>query len=454
MAEPRDLKRRTLLTALGLGLGAHLAASSSPKLALAGGTPRLPRLFILYIPHGLPWEHFDPVGPNGELDFGASGIGGFSPLAAYRDQVSVLRGGAMANNANNHEAIRAALTGFAEGGTGDSIDYVIAKLLGVTPHVLGAVPYSQADGFSETSYLAKHGGVWVRALESPAAAADQLFKGVGAATASAAPAVDEMAFERQALELSEAQVTRLEGGVSGLASEKSKLNAQLQALQNVEASDEPFAPTCTTRPELPAVAALAGKNPLDEAEFGHVFDAQLQAAGAAMVCGAARVITLQTMFAKAQQRFDFLDGPGIAAEHHLGLSHAIDQREGYARAQQWLLGRLADKLLSQLAQPDPLDPAHSVLENSLIYVLSEISDGSAHNSDARQVTVGEVSLYTCLPQLLIGGGAGYLKPGGRVVQLTQNRPHTDVLATIAAAMGAGLSEIGGQPATEIEELKA
>jgi hypothetical protein len=34
------------------------------------------------------------------------------------------------------------------------------------------------------------------------------------------------------------------------------------------------------------------------------------------------------------------------------------------------------------------------------------------------------------------------------------RPHTDVLATIAAAMGARVSDLGGQAISEIEELKA
>jgi hypothetical protein len=450
MSRRSDITRRTALAALGLGLGAPLAFRSS-GVAHAQSTARLPRLFILYIPHGVPWEHFDPTGANGTLDFTANGVGGMSPLQPYYDQVTVLRGVSMANDAKDHEAIRAALTGFPEGGTVDSIDYTIAKLLGVTPYVLGAAPYTPADGFTENSYLAKHGGVWVRALESPAMAADQIF---GAVAGTAAPTVDESMFEQRAIALAEAQVARLAGAVTSLPSEQSKLAAHLQALQNLASSSAVPMSACAARPALPAVDALAGVDPLDETQFGHVFDAHLEVAANAMVCGAARVVTLQTMYARSDLRFDFLDGPGIPADHHLGLSHVIDPRVPYAQAQQWLLSRLATKMLSVLSQPDPLDPAHSVLDNSIIYVLSEISDGCMHNSDAETLMVGDVSLYSYLPQVIIGGGAGYFKPGGRLIQLQDERPHTDVLATIASAMGARMGQIGGEATTEIAELKA
>ena len=53
--------------------------------------------------------------------------------------------------------------------------------------------------------------------------------------------------------------------------------------------------------------------------------------------------------------------------------------------------------------------------------------------------------------MLLGGGGGYLKTG-QVVDVTHM--HTDVLATIAAAMGAPVTTIGGQAVSAIPELKA
>jgi hypothetical protein len=156
---------------------------------------------------------------------------------------------------------------------------------------------------------------------------------------------------------------------------------------------------------------------------------------------------------------NFPGGPGIAAEHHIGLSHAGLPREPYARAQAWFFQKLADTLLAVLNQPDPADPAHTALENSLVYVTTEVSDGGNHNSDAGPTWIFGQERYTYLPQILIGGAGGYLKPGGRIVQVadpkvTSTRMHTDLLATIAAAMGVPLSSVGGKPASIIQELKA
>jgi hypothetical protein len=57
-----------------------------------------------------------------------------------------------------------------------------------------------------------------------------------------------------------------------------------------------------------------------------------------------------------------------------------------------------------------------------------------------------------LPQLLIGGGGGAFKTGGNVIEVQEDRQHTDVLATIAAAMGANLPTIGDGPAQVIAEV--
>jgi hypothetical protein len=108
-------------------------------------------------------------------------------------------------------------------------------------------------------------------------------------------------------------------------------------------------------------------------------------------------------------------------------------------------------MLAVLNLPDPLDPTRTVLDNSLIYVTSEVGDGQDHSSGVHPVASGA---YLYLPQLLIGGAGGYLKAGGGIVQVTDNRPHTDVLATVAEAMGAPLTDIGGQAVSVIQELKA
>jgi len=450
MSSLHRLRRRTFLTALGLGIAAPVAMKLA-RLAGAAPGPRPTRLFIMFIPHGFPLEHFDPTTGNGDFNLSAKGIGGLSPLAPYQQHVTMVRGIGMADMANNHVAIRAALTGFQEGGSADSIDYVIGQALGVTAHAFGAIPYKKTEGFSVDSHLIKHGGAWVRAMESPVDAAAELFAGFnGTGTGMV---VDEAPFLADGVALTEKQVDRMRKRVTGLTTEDNKLAIHLQALQGL-AGDNTGVKGCTSKPSLPAVDATAGIDPLDETQFAKLLGGHLEASANAMVCGTARVITLQCLWVNSNILMNFPGGPGIPTEHHIGLSHAGIPRQPYAQAQQWFFQQLADKMLSVLNQPDPADPAHTVLDNSLIYVTTEVSDGGNHNSDAGPTWVFGQEMYTYLPQILIGGAGGYLKPGGRIVQVTDKRPHTDVLATIANAMGAPVTSIGGKPANLIEELKA
>lgn len=448
-ARVRDLKlrRRVFLEALGVGIAAPLAARLS-RLAYAQG-PRPVRLFMMFVPHGFPLEHFDPVGAGGGLELAAKGIGGWSPFEPYKASTTLVRGIGMANGATNHMAIRAALTGFPDGGQVDSIDYVIGQKLGLTPHVLGARPYDKGQSWSLNSYLNKHGGAWVRALESPVEASDQLFQGVGQP-----PGFDESPFEKAALELTTKQVARLQTRLERLTAEKTKLRIHLEALHNLKAAPNAAITVCSKRPVLPAVQALVGKDPLDPALFGNVLDAHLEVAANALVCGSARIVTLQTLWVTSDQMCNFPGGPGVAMTHHGTLSHMAPPREPYARVQRWFCQRLAEKLLAVLDRPDPADPAHTVLDNSIVYLTTEIADGSNHTSTAGPLDSLGLKMFTYLPQILIGGGGGYFKAGGRIVPVPDNRPHTDVLATIAAAMGVNLTRIGDEPVRVIEELKA
>jgi hypothetical protein len=455
----RKLRRRTFLAAMGLGIGAPLAMKMA-RLAGAAPAGRPTRLFILFIPHGFPLEHFDPTTPAGDFSLTGRSMLGLAPLQKYQQQITMVRGIKMADGANNHPAIRAALTGFMDGGAVDSIDYVIGQALNVPAHVLGAIPYKKTEGFSGDSHLAKHGGAWVRATERPADAVGDLFAGLGSGGATSGGTVDETAFQTDAVALTEKQIDRMRQRVTGLSSEDNKLLIHLQALQGLVGGGTGVM-GCTMKPALPSVDATASIDPLDETQFAKIYAGHLEAAAQAMLCGTARVITLQCLWVNSNILMNFPGGPNIPTEHHIGLSHAGTPRDPYAKAQQWFFQMLADKMLAVLDQPDPADPAHTVLENSLIYVTTEVSDGGNHNSDAGPTWVFGQERYTYLPQLLIGGAGGYLKPGGRIVQvwdpkeaITKGRPHTDVLASIADAMGVPLTKIGSAPVSLIQELKA
>jgi hypothetical protein len=445
---------------MGLGIGAPLAMKMA-RLAGAGPTARPTRLFIMYIPHGFPLDHFDPTTPSGDFSLTGKSMYGLAPLVPYQSQVTMVRGIKMADGATNHPAIRAALTGFQEGDGSDSIDYIIAQQLGVQANVLGAIPYSKTEGFSVDSHLVKHGGAWVRATENPGDAVSDLFAGLGM-SGTTGGGIDETPFLSDAVSLTSKQISRMRQKVADLSTEDNKLQIHLQALQGLVDNGGTGVMGCTTQPMLPMVAATAGIDPLDQTQFAKVYQGHLEAAAHAMVCGTARVITLQCLWVNSNILMNFAGGPGIPTEHHIGLSHSGIPRVPYAQAQQWFFQQLADVMLKTLNQPDPADPAHTVLDNSIIYVTTEVSDGADHNSQSGPTSVpgAAMPIYTYLPQILIGGGGGYFKPGGRIVQLFDptvymgGRQHTDVLATIADAMGAPITKMGNAPVNLVTELKA
>lgn len=448
----RRLRRRTFLRVLGMGASVPFASQMASWVHAEPGD-RPVRLMVFYVPHGWPIEHVDPGG-QGDGFFTGNVL---SPLAPHQDQVTVVRGVGMNDGATNHAAISATLTGFGGGGQDDSIDRRIAEALGVQAHVLGTVPYASFAGFGVDSFLVKHGGTWVRPTESPVDAAETLLGSLGKGTPTKGPT--DADFRRQALALTEQELEVLHGAVSDLTAEETKLSLHLEAVRALKAGggDGPNLVTCEERPTLPAVDAMQGLDPLDPANFGRVLDGHLEVIAASLTCGTAQVITLQNMYVNGQVPFDFAGGPGIAKGHHDPISHSWDAagRTEFATCQRWFYERLVEKVVTPLANtPDPsdMDAGRSVLDNTLIYCCSEISDGANHNSDASQVWVDGTGYNNYLPQVLIGGGGGVLRSGEVIT--VDGRNNLEMLATVAEVMGAGGLSIGGQTPSVIEEVLA
>lgn len=433
------LRRRTFLKAIGLGLAAPLAVKMS-RLAVAATTDAYTRLFIYYVPHGSPVEYFGPA-QAGAFSADSTIL---APLAPFAGQTNVVRGLGMNDGATNHAAIRATLTGFNEGGSGDSIDKIIADQLGRQAYAMGTIPYAASAGFSSDSFLVKH-GQWLRPTEDPNKAASDLF-----AASEPSEGVDETAFRQAALGLTETEVDGMQQALSGLTKEKNKLQLHLESIQALKASG-PSVNLCEGAPSFSKLAALGSADVMDQANFGKVLDAHLEVAASAMICGTAPILTLQNLWVNSGLNFGFAGGPGIAKGHHDGLSHSWDVagRQEFAQVQRYFYERLATVLLTALDVPDPGDPSRSVLDNSLIYVCSEVSDGANHNSNAGPVYIAGTEYQNYLPCVTIGGAGGRLHTG-RVVDAYV--PHTDMLATLAYGVGAPLSSIGGQSVSTIGGL--
>jgi len=113
----------------------------------------------------------------------------------------------------------------------------------------------------------------------------------------------------------------------------------------------------------------------------------------------------------------------------------------FGKAQRWFFQQLVDNVVDVLSKtPDPSATDGSmVLDNTMIFVFSEIGDGANH------LRVSEI-MYPQTPEYLpfiTIGGAGKALKTGQVVTLPimaqdkspKARPATDLYLTLAQAMG-------------------
>ncbi len=479
------LERRVFLKALGLGLAAPVALKLS-RSATAASTGAPKRFFIMYLPHGIAPEHYNPrMGGDGNdptnfaLDMTNESILG--PLEPYKKWVNVYNGFAYAaGNYGTHEGCVNVLSGTTladDTSPRTTIDQIIGKGLGVQPLILGACSH-------QTYGIDLHGKVFwdgtaIDPQKNPAAAADKLF---GNLTSTPTVSADEQ-LKAALLDLTSSELKDLKTSVAGLTSEETKLQTHLDAIEALKAGGGSSISTCTTAPVLPTVEKVrkesaglvvqpGGGNDYfyQEANFRTLFQAQLELSAQALVCNAAQVVGLMPMYPTCEFDFSFIGGsPGGGGwSHHNGLSHtsyqqtpsaqynspvSIDNlkpevRTAFAKAQRWFIQQLTTNVVDVLAKtPDPSATDGSmVLDNTMIFVFSEIGDGANHLRIS-EIMYPQVPEY--LPFITIGGAGGGLKTQQVInlpIQAADNakaRIATDLYLTLAQAMGVADAKFPG-----------
>jgi len=491
----KAIGRRVFLQAMALGLSVPVAMRLA-RVATAQTTGATKRFFLFFMPHGIAPEHYNPkvsAGNNQEFALDQTNVSILGPLEQYKQYVNVFQGFAYKGEAATHTGIVNCLSGVAA--TDDTsprttVEHVIAKGLGVKPLILGACSH-QPYGIDLNGKLFWDGTA-VDPQKNPAKVADTLF---GGSTANPTPTQNADAQLRaDLLALTEGELQSMSSQLGSLTREQSKLAVHLAAVQQLKAtpgggggSMTPL--SCTTKPSLPTVekvrAASAGLvvDPsggndyfYQEKNFPLLLEAQLELVAQAMICNAAQVIALMPMYTTCDFDFTFAGAPG---SHHNTLSHTTAQqsptaqwnsplsidnykaetRAPFAKAQLWFTQMLVKKVVSLLATTDdPTAPGTKVLDNSLIYFMSEIGDGANH---LRTSGIEYPQVPAHLPLLTIGKAAGALKTGqiytapiaeaGAKAEAV-NRPATDIYLTLAKAMGVGSATFPGTTGAVTEVL--
>jgi hypothetical protein len=383
------------------------------------------RLVLFFTPHGAPAEHFWPQSASDYSSSKPGEVSILSPLQKHAAKINVLRGINYVGS-NNHPAIRDAFTNKAA----DSVDSVVAKKLGVKPLRLGVIPdYPQS--FTVDGQLSFEGGVARQHNPDPAAAFDALVAGLPAAGGPMmplpmGPSPSEM--RRRALAVADVELAELRARVGGsaLAARVEKHQAAVAQLRAPSGtSAPPVIASCMTKPVLPTVEKLRGKNVWAAENLQDLVAAQLDVAAFALRCGLTRVVSIQCGYVNHQVPFPFL---GFSEGHH-EVSHSSPGGPGrvkHSRCQAWYATRIAT-LLDALDTPDPEDPAHTILDNTTFLWSSELADGQEHNCEG-------------IPLVLAGGGSGYLKTG-QYLQLG-GRSHAGLLLSLCEAMGVTGADFG------------
>jgi hypothetical protein len=407
------ISRRAFLA----GLGATLVTSR----ALAAPA-RAKRVLFFYFPDGVP----NPEGQasrwhasGSETSFSLPDT--LSPLEPFKGDCIFTTGLSMGpTDSGSHPGGAKKLLTAVDGGNGESIDRRLARTIGGGApfgHVyLGAMAtHNGASGDKFISYPAA--GTTVPPEDDPAKAFQRLFS----TTPPSEGPGDTSVLDAAMADLAE---LRQRAGEA----EKQKLELHLDALRDLERRVKGGGGTC----EKPGFVAPPGSN--DHAMFPAILKAQIDIMVQAMACNLTRVGVIQASQHTSElimSRFAGTDmyRPSFDMRSHQASHYGQTSDPKYADfvlQRRWLVSRFAYLLSELKKRAEPGGDGGTMLDNSIVALVTEVSDGNMH-------------LHDNMPFILAGRGGGLRT--GRLLQYSYRR-HGDLWAAVANAAGDNLSSFG------------
>lgn len=453
MSSKNRVPRRLFLGGAAVAVGLPFLETLTPRRALgqAAGAPK--RFVGYFMPNGFDMDTWRPVGVGEELVLGPMmsaaplEIGGGPGLDSLKDKLLVISGlenthqadgpGDHAGGIGSFMTNRTVPKDVGAGMGGPSIDYLIADSYGnatLRPYfVLGGEPPFWQGDYCDSGYPCAVGnhitfdmqGNNIPRLESPDEAFDQLFAGVDP-TASNEAAQRRAALETSILDLVLDQSNDLTSKLS--AQDKPRLDEYLNSIREAEEriaalAGSTAAGSCTppTRVDSFGVSNQGGQiggDHLGAINISH----DLMAIG--LQCDATRVMSFMWGNMTSARNYSFVGAAGGHHDisHHGGMASNVDKLKIIG---QWEFNRFAEFLQRLASMPDV--DGRTVLDNTLVFLSSDISDGDAHNHDD-------------MPVVLAGGAAGFTM--GRHLTY-QGLWFGDLFLSIAQAFGvSGVTSFG------------
>jgi hypothetical protein len=433
--------------------------TTSEARAQAAATPL--RFMTWHIPVGVWGPSWFPIDTGVNYTLSST----LMSLAPVKSKVLVFAGITNApcvNSQGSHGCGPSGMTTCTQGtkptiGMGISVDQVYAQSLGTATRIPSLQISGTDSTFADTGYPAVYNGTtaWASATQPlpPVANAglifDQLFAGVStAATTMANPAAAAALAKRKALRKSVldeviAEATTLKGRLGKTDQVKvdeylsSVRAAETSVTQSMSTTTSTCSPGTMTRPAMTAGPDTNGNG-------AKIFDpptytaTMIQLMTLAFQCDATRVISYQQMNGghSSYSSFPWLT-PAINQDHH-GMSHHNGNPVTgalLARVEAWEISMFA----SFLSKLDAIsEGSGTVLDNSLIFLSSEIADGNGHNQGA--TTYAGFTAPTGKPILLAGSAGGKIKTGRHAIY--NNSLQADLFIGLLNTLGVPTTKFG------------
>jgi len=441
-ASLQGIDRRRFLGGLaGTALGASLHRMFVPDARADGGTAS--RVIFFYFPDGGPGASaggdgsaWHCTGPERAFTLSET----LDALAPYAARTLFLNGMSMGpTDSGSHPGGAKKLLTAVDHGNGESIDHLLARTVGAnTPHrhlYLGAMAnQNNASGDKHISYPGP--GQSIAPEDDPGRAFSRLFGGPAPTTpVGPAPTTNGKSVIDAAIADIEALRTRL--GVI----EDRKLALHLESLRELERRIEvmPPMPPPNQGCNMPDGAPYGGvpANELYAPErVGDVLRAQIDLMVHAMACGLTKVGVIQASHHTSDLIMSRMMGTEMfepsgddMRSHqasHYGDRHDRSRREfrHFLAQRNWWVQQFVHLLDELERRPEGNG---TMLDNSIVVLCSEVSDGNTHSHDQ-------------MP-FVVTGGAGGAWSTGRLLNYDYER-HGKLLVSISRAMGHHIDRFG------------
>lgn len=423
-----EISRRSLLRGAGVSLALPFFEQMMPSTARADGRS-YPRFLGFYVPCGIYMQRFTPSTEG--ADFEITPI--LQPLAAHRRDILLLTGVANrpaqpdgpGDHASGTGAFLTAEHPFKTEGAdirnGISIDQVIANSVGQSSRFAslqlgtrGGGSVGNCDSGYSCAYannISWAGPSTPLAKEvNPQALFDRL---VGDARQTEAEARKRRLYRQSILDVVRDDANGLQARLG--RTDRRKLDEYLTGVREVERRVQSEPPRCAPgeRPPPPAPVDIRDRTQL-----------MLDLIVLAFQCDLTRVITFMLENAGSNYAFNFL---GLSGGHHNYSHHGTSQAsfDALQAIDTWEMEQLA-ALLTKMKSIQ--EPGGTMLDNSVVFMSSEISDGDRHN-------------HTMMPIILAGKAGGAITTG-RHVRFTSEVPVANLFTSLANICGAPISRFG------------